>query len=156
MSLLQRFEMKYLPEPNSGCWLWTGATTASGYGRIGVDIGRIHQYRSSRAHRVAYELFVGLIPEGMSVLHKCDTPSCVNPRHLYLGSQQENIVDAKNKHRNAYGSRSGRAKLNEPDIPLIRRALNMGRPMRLVAIDYGVSTRTVRSIADGDTWKHVQ
>ena len=90
--LAERFHEKYIPEPMSGCWIWE-ATEIRGYGAFAI------KSRYYRAHRVSYELFVGDIPEGKFVLHKCDTPFCVNPDHLFLGTQADNIADRDNKGR---------------------------------------------------------
>jgi hypothetical protein len=94
--LLPRFEEKYIPEPNSGCWIWTGWVNRAGYGYININ-GR-HE-RDTEAHRAAWLLFRGPIPEGMYVCHKCDIPSCVNPDHLFLGTQTDNMRDASAKGR---------------------------------------------------------
>ncbi len=83
VDLRDRIEQRSVPEPNSGCWLWTGALAPLGYGEIGVD------GRKTLAHRAAYVAFVGPIQKGMLVLHKCDTRPCVNPQHLELGSHRE-------------------------------------------------------------------
>lgn len=151
LSLLQRFEAKYQPEPNTGCWLWTGALSR-GYGQIwDRDSGR-----GEWAHRVAYRLFNGPISSGLFVMHKCDVPVCVNPRHLSLGTQRDNILDAKQKHRMAHGASHIRAKLNESDIPAIRLAIKQGRPICMIARDYAIARAAIRRIADGETWKHVR
>lgn len=94
--LRERFEERYTPEPNSGCWLWTGAMTTEGYGQIRAD-GK--QRKTLVAHRVSHELYNGPIPSGLFVLHKCDTPACVNPAHLSTGTQKENIHDCISKGR---------------------------------------------------------
>lgn len=88
MSLLDRFEGKYIPEPNSGCWLWTASLNTYGYGQIYVrDLGR-HDH----AHRVSWELFKGEIPVGMDIDHLCRVRSCVNPDHMQPVSPRENIM----------------------------------------------------------------
>jgi hypothetical protein len=79
-----------IPEPNSGCWLFDGATTGGGYGR--------HSKRKY-AHRIAYEKWVGPIPDGMLVCHKCDVKLCCNPDHLFLGTDEDNIMDCIKKGR---------------------------------------------------------
>ena len=99
--LSERFWAQVCPEPMSGCWLWSGAPLQNtGYGRIRV--GQI----SKRAHRVSYELNIGVIPQGLSVLHRCDVPSCVNPRHLFLGTLLDNNRDRDAKGRNGLAKRT--------------------------------------------------
>jgi hypothetical protein len=94
---LERFMAKVSPEPTSGCWLWTGALGMDGYGI------RVHLHgeerKPRRAHRASWEIFRGPIPDGLWVLHRCDNPPCVNPDHLFLGTQTDNIRDAVRKGR---------------------------------------------------------
>ncbi|HEX5128099.1 MAG TPA: HNH endonuclease [Usitatibacter sp.] len=79
--------------PFSGCWIWTGATVADGYGQVLVD----GTYK--RAHRAVYERLVGSIPSGAYLLHRCDVPCCVNPAHLYPGTQKRNVADCIERGR---------------------------------------------------------
>ena len=113
------FEDRIAYEPMSGCWLWCYANT-QGYGKI-HDNGR-----PVRAHRYAWEKYRGPIPDGMWVLHKCDTPPCVNPDHLFLGTPQDNTQDALNKGRSRGGSSPGetnpRAYLTWDKVRAIRAA----------------------------------
>lgn len=95
---MERFEGKYIPEPNSGCWLWIGSLLPKGYGCFSTSKGN-----NERAHRFAWRNLKGPIPEGMFVCHKCDTPSCVNPDHLFLGTHQDNMRDRNRKNRHILG-----------------------------------------------------
>lgn len=84
---------RYEPELNTGCWLWTGYLHPKGYGYVEVG-GRKH-----RAHRLFYQELVGPIPAGMILCHKCDTPACVNPAHVFVGTDADNVADMKAKGR---------------------------------------------------------
>lgn len=104
----QRLLEKSIPEPNSGCWLWLGGMESRGdYGTFTM---RALGYIGKKAHRVSYEMFVEDIPEGMVVMHTCDIPSCINPDHLRLGTQAENMRDMALKGRQAKGSSHGHYK----------------------------------------------
>jgi HNH endonuclease len=105
-TLLERYNDHV--EKGEECWLWQGAIGEHGYGYISIGGHRVKQ-----AHRVAYELFIGPIPEGKCVLHRCDTRACVRPDHFFLGTPLTNAQDRDGKGRgNAWGWRSGR-KQNE-------------------------------------------
>ena len=138
----------YTPVPEAGCWLWLGCWHVRGYGKTGGHDG------SRIAHRVFFEAHKGAIPEGLFVCHKCDTPSCVNPDHLFAGTAAENGADAANKGRGreARGEKNSSAKLTERQVLAI---FNDPRPEREVADEFGVSAGTVTAIKNGRAWRHL-
>jgi hypothetical protein len=103
-SLAERIDALSIPEPNSGCFLWLGNLTTRDYGQIRVE----RHWR--KAHRVAYELAKGGIPEGAYICHRCDVQICVNPDHLYAGTAKTNFEDMRARGRwNASGLSVGDA-----------------------------------------------
>lgn len=142
----QRFEANYIPEPNSGCWLWTGGYLRVGYGKTWVD------GRTVSAHRASWELHNGRVADGLWVLHRCDNRACVNPGHLFLGSLQDNTDDKCRKGRQARGARQGRSKLTSKQVIAIRADPRNGLTM---AAEYGVSTALISAIRTGKVWKHI-
>lgn len=97
---LDAFEHKFIPEPNTGCWLWTASLCRDGYGNF-YDGKRV-----IGAHRFSWQTYKGEIPEGLHILHKCDTPACVNPDHLSLGTHRDNMNDSLLKGRNFFASKT--------------------------------------------------
>lgn len=89
-------------EPNTGCWLWCGSLNNKGYGQFGIGSEFNGTAKLTYAHRFAWEMSFGKIPNGMCVLHKCDVPACANPAHLFLGTQAENMIDMHSKGRRIY------------------------------------------------------
>lgn len=106
LSIIERFEKYYLPEPNSGCWLWVGAINPYDYGIFYTD-------RLEGAHRSAYRLFKGPIPEGLVIDHLCRTRSCVNPAHLEAVTLAENLRRGENTYRNRTHCRYGHPYLGD-------------------------------------------
>jgi hypothetical protein len=92
----ERFEAKVMPEPTTGCHLWIGATTPAGYGALNLNRDGVKY-----AHRISFELHHGPIPPGMDICHRCDTPACVNPEHLFAGTRLDNVRDMHAKGRQA-------------------------------------------------------
>ena len=92
--LIERFLAKV--EKTNTCWLWCGAVNYKGYGVIGLGT---RKDGNALSHRAAWMIYKGSIPSGMDVLHRCDTPACVNPDHLFLGTQQDNMKDRDTKGR---------------------------------------------------------
>ena len=152
----ERFEQKFVKDRKSKCWVWTASLYAghkSGdktfpYGNFTYE-GRAHP-----AHRISWVLYRGPIKRGMKVLHKCDNPRCVNPAHLFLGTQKDNIADMDTKGRRALGRAGGRAKLSAAIVRQLRRA-SAQKSYAALAAEFGVSDQTVRSVVLRHTWKHV-
>ena len=151
-----RFQRYY--QETSSCWNWTGAISPYGYGCFGISSNR----RAEHAHRVSYRLYVGPIPEGMFVLHRCDNRRCVNPKHLLLGTQEDNMDDMMAKGRRAYGDKvankgeaNPRAKLTEQQVRRIRR-LKGRLQSRIIARIYGIEKSAVLRIWNGKLWRSVK
>lgn len=150
--LIDRFLAKV--QKTETCWQWMADKTGRGYGRIHDGGG--HYGKTLGAHRVAYELFVGPIPEGTSVLHRCDNPGCVNPKHLFLGRQADNIADSVLKGRHRCGERSRGAKLVWRQVQEIRDQYQWGsREFGSVALGqrYGVSSTAILKIVHDLLWR---
>ena len=130
----------------SGCWVWLGVLTEYGYGRFKPTGGKL-----VRAHRYAYEVFVGPIPAGMDVCHSCDVRCCVNPAHLWLGSRGDNNRDreAKGRGDQPHGSCHPRAKLTEDEA---REIFSSPLPSRAAASVFGVLQKTVLNIRHRKNW----
>lgn len=122
---------------SNGCWLWQGALSNKGYGQIS------HEGRLFLTHRVSYELHVGPI-KGRQVLHRCDTPACLNPDHLFLGTASENMQDMHRKGRGQHGSKHRWAKLTDSQVAEIMVCSDLTQ--RQVAAKYGISQGAVSMI----------
>ena len=148
-TLLERFESKVERIPESGCWIWVG--DAGRYGH--VSFGTPPNQHRRAAHRVSYELFRGPIPEHLNVCHHCDVTLCVNPDHLFLGTQKDNVLDSVLKHRWAIpGRRLGQRKLTDQQVKEILR----GGSTSCFAKQFGVALSTIKRVKNGRTWKHLR
>jgi hypothetical protein len=130
-----------------GCWLWGGGLDGHGYGALRFG------NRFRHAHHVAWEDAFGAIPEGKQVLHQCDTPACVRPSHLFLGTHQENMADKVAKKRHAFGERVRSAKLSTADVVTIRTRLKLGERNIDLAREYSVDPSEISHIKRGVHWK---
>ncbi len=145
--LISRF-WKYVNKKSvNGCWVWTGAKNSDGYGHISDDKRSIR-----KAHRISFEMHIGEIPSGKIICHHCDNPSCVNPKHLFIGTQADNVADMMKKKRYQYGEKSHCAKLKEKQVIRIRADK---RTCREIAVDYGVHEATIWFVKAKKTWVHV-
>lgn len=148
---MKRFDAKYVIEPD-GCWRWTASLSPGyhgGYGNFNYD-GRLQL-----AHRVSWILHRGAIPAGKYVCHHCDNRACVNPEHLFLGTQKDNIQDAARKGRMQRGSDKHNAKLTEDDVREIRAKHTAGITNRDLAVEYRISAWKISRIVNRRAWKHV-
>lgn len=125
----------------AGCWLWNASKDGKGYGVIGLSVP---VRRHGKAHRVSWELHKGAIPAGMAVLHKCDTPACVNPEHLFLGTQADNMRDCSAKGRI-------RTVIN---ADIAREIYRDSRNHSVLSRHFGVSRRLVRMIKTKQAWQN--
>ncbi len=144
---------KVTPEPNTGCWLWLARCDESvGYGRFKMPGDRAMEW----AHRASFRLFLGPIPPGLFVCHRCDVRLCVNPAHLFAGTQFDNSADCVAKGRSARGEGHGMSKLDAPSVLEIRRLLAMGKRQSDIARAFGVTGGAVSMIGSRQRWSHVE
>ena len=138
-------EGKYVVS-HSGCWEWKRGFS-HGYGQI-----RVHAVYGSTpvyVHRLSFVLANGAIPQGMSVLHECDNPRCLNPEHLFLGTQADNVLDMVKKRRHPIGMKNGMCTLSDSVVKLARRRVANGEKQFVVAKDLGISQGHLSTIIRG-------
>lgn len=143
-SIQERFEKNFTVTP--GCWLWQSLKTSKGYGRL-YCFGRMNL-----AHRISYQLYVEDVPDDLCVLHRCDTPGCVNPDHLFLGTAADNNQDKADKGRAPRGETHPQAKFTNAQI---RAIYTDSRPYPLIVAEYGISKPQISGIKSGKFWAHV-
>lgn len=149
---IERFMSKFECDPNSGCWLWSAGLGSHGYGQF--SLGTVAD-GAMPAHRFSYQHHVGPIPDGMQVCHHCDTPACVNPDHLFLGTQLDNMRDMHEKGRwtgDNRGEGNGQSKLTEDDVRAIRASTESGAAL---GRHFGVNTSAIEHIRHRRRWAHV-
>jgi hypothetical protein len=152
---LERFMDKIIPEPNTGCWLWiAGSGRLRQYGVFRDGVGK-----TVPAHRWSYQYFLGTVGDNL-VCHKCDTPACVNPHHLFLGTQTENMRDMAQKGRRQKAEHvargSQRSKFSEEQIAQIKMLANLNVKGKDLAKVFGMSRANVSRIINGTMWRHVK
>lgn len=151
-SAQERIVLGVAHDTNGGCWLWSELTNKAGYGRV------CFEGKHLLAHRMSYEAFIGPIPDGSFVCHRCDVPACVNPAHLFLGSHEENMADMARKGRSQKnegrrGSSAPHAKITEADVVAIRAS---PLPNKQVAHQFRMSVGNIEKIRARKSWSHVQ
>lgn len=142
-------------QKTSRCWLWTASSNRKGYGQFGVKMGR---WKIKYAHRMSYEFFVGKIPKGFLVLHKCDVPLCVNPDHLWIGTHMDNCKDKIKKGRMAdtKGQKNGRAILSEDEVRRMRKMYLTGKYSQVeLGKFFGIKKSMANRVITKVAWKHV-
>lgn len=130
----------------SGCWIWTGTSTSLGYGELRLNKKRHY------AHRFSYQIHKGQIPDGLVVRHQCDIPACVNPEHLKLGTQRQNVIDSvvRGRANRPKGARNGSAKLTPEQV---REAFLSNDSDCEIARRLSVHSSTIRNIRLGRVWR---
>lgn len=163
--LLWRLAEKTVIAAN-GCWEWTGARSARGYGTLEIKNPDWPE-SSVLLHRIAYQVCVEFIPDGLCVLHRCDNPPCIRPDHLFLGTNGDNIADKVQKGRQAAGQSVRRnhahlkgevivtARMTAELVMLIRRRARNGESYAAIARDIGFSATQVSAAARGKSWSHL-
>lgn len=146
-----------IPEPNSGCWLWTASWHHLGYGAV----GRHPDHGQVKAHRLSWVAFNGTIPDGLKVCHKCDVRCCVNPDHLFLGTQADNVADmfAKGRNRSSprYGEENPMAVLTENKAREILRTYAGGvNNQRELCRMYNVTPMTMNRLVRRISWRTIE
>jgi hypothetical protein len=142
---IDRIEKHSEKVTESGCWIWMGAISNSGYGLAHSD----KRNKTASAHRVSYEAFIGDIPKGMIIAHACDNRLCVNPNHLWLATHKQNSQDMVKKNRSAFGEKCGKSKLKEFEVSFIKETK---LSQRKIATMFSISKTTVGDIRRGKTW----
>lgn len=146
---LTRFFSKVNFNGPNGCWIWLASTFPNGYGAFRLN-GSMR-----RAHRISYEYFKGQIPEGLMVRHRvCHNPSCINPIHLDLGTNQDNMDDMVREGRQNQGENHGMSKLTRNDVEVIRHLFDTGQMTRKeLALAFPVSEEQIDNIIKRSSWK---
>lgn len=147
--MVVRFKKKLSKPDKNGCIRWLGWKNDDGYGKFSV--GKLYKF----AHRMAWEFYIGKIPEGKCVLHHCDVRDCCNVMHLYIGTQHENNLDAhERKRRSSLGSDNGYAKLTEKDVKYIKSQFGKISVAKL-SRNFCVSESCIHDIKHGRSWRHL-
>lgn len=146
--LPEKMERNTIRIPESGCWIWMSSLNTGGYGKTGLGRGS-----HLSAHRVSYEQKFGPIPKDKFALHTCDIKCCVNPDHIFLGTQKENMADKVNKNRQAKGEKHGMHKLTKEQAIEVKSGTADAYEL---ANKFDCSVSTIRQIRSGLYWKHLE
>ena len=165
--VIARFWAKVSKGSPEECWIWLASKRNKGYGAFGYTLGE--KTIQDRAHRFSFRIHSGEIPDGLFVLHKCDTPACVNPAHLFLGTNDDNVQDmmAKGRHvpggtycpetaKYKHGESHHNSRLTAEIVKEIRRDRECGLSISKLASKYGLAIGHVHRIVMRKAWKHVE
>jgi len=149
--VVDRFWSKVERRGPDDCWDWTASRHEFGYGRISIS-GVIYA-----SHRIAYAIANGEPPTGYLVLHSCDRAACCNPRHLRVGTYEDNLMDrvARGRCNSARGSENPNARLDENSVASMRADRDKGVSINQLAAKYGVSNATAFRVVNRKSWRHV-
>jgi len=133
------------------CWIWQGSGNPRGYGQVSIK-GKLQL-----VHRIAWILIYGEIPEGLRVCHRCDNRRCINPKHLFLGTDTDNVKDMWQKDRNNHkGEHNPFAKLTDEEVRQIKKLLSQNEPVKKIANLYNVKPIAIYHIKEGHNWSHIK
>lgn len=149
VSVSKNFILKNIKKDENGCWKWQRFINEKGYGIFS------YKNKRQRAHRTSYEIFVGEIPNGMFVCHKCDVRDCVNPRHLFLGTAFDNNKDMEKKGRHVRGESHPLSKITAKEVMAMRIMHFTGASTKEVSLAFGKRKTWVGSILRMERWKHL-
>ena len=137
-------------EKTDNCWLFKGKISKRGYGYSSFN------GRSYSAHRLAYHILIGNIPDKMLILHKCDVRNCVNPEHLFIGNQSDNMYDMYQKGRyDNKGERNSNSKLNSEQVLEIRKMYKEKYTLKTIAKKFNISIKQISNIINYNQWKNI-
>lgn len=147
-----KFMQKVALIPFHSCWEWTGTRFNSGYGRF-FD----RHFKTQLAHRIAYQIFKGEVLDNLIVMHSCDNKTCVNPQHLFSGTNKDNTQDMISKGRKypQLGSTNPQSSLDETQVLKIRAEYNAGAVQQQLAVKFGVTPANVNLIIKRKIWSHI-
>ena len=153
IEVTEHLKAKFWPKVKQGapdeCWPWTGSLNSKGYGHFRIS------KRIAVAHRVSYTIHFGPIPQGLFICHRCDNPVCVNPNHLFAGTNRENVDDMLSKGRQCRGEDHQLAKLSDEKIGEIRMRWATRLTQQKLADEYGISVGALNIALYHKTWKHL-
>lgn len=136
-------------DKKTNCWNYTMYKDKRGYGRT------TYKNKTWLLHRLSYYLFRGKFKKDKYICHKCDNTSCINPDHLFVGTQKDNMQDMISKGRDGFGENHPCAKLNEKQVKDIRKKIKFGLSLREIAKQYDVNFTSIRSIKHYRAWKYI-